>query len=344
MRTPDIERLLAAFRREPTEEVPNFEIVIDPRSLSHLLGTPVRDNLWSIAPPQRVEAVQAVGQDAIPCPLHAGIPEASLQSEADVEALAFPNPNVARARVQACLDTVAGTGVGVCACITGPLTSAYMAWGPVAIESFMFLLYDDEDLAARLMDRFVEHYEAVLDAVADLPLHFYYIGDDVGGSAGPMIGPRHLEALWAPRARRLVDRAHEADKPVLFHCCGDQSSVLPFAIEWGVEAIHPLQPPVNDIYGVHQQYGDRLCLVGNVDAGGVLTFGSPAEVRKDTREHLERLSGGGGYVCGSSHSIIDSIPPENYLAMVEAIHEFKRAAKPEVGRDPAPRQSPERTL
>jgi uroporphyrinogen-III decarboxylase len=323
MRTPDIERLLAAFRHEPTETVPNFEIVIDPRSLSHLLGVPTTGNLWNVSPAQRVAAATAVGQDAIPCPLHAGIPDGSVCSEADVEALTFPEPGEARRRVQACLDAVSGTGIGVCTCITGPLTAAYMAWGPVPIESFMYLLYDDKPLAARLMDRFVEHYTAVLDAVADLPFHFHYIGDDVGGSAGPMIGPRQLDTLWAPRARRLVDTAHDSAKPVMFHCCGDQSSVLQCLVEWGVEAVHPLQPPVNDIYAVHQAFGDRLCLVGNIDAGGVLTFGSADDVRRDTQEHLDRLAGAGGYVCGSSHSIIDSVPPENYLAMVETIHNFR---------------------
>jgi uroporphyrinogen decarboxylase len=324
MRKPDIERFLAALWREPADTVPNFEIVIDSRSLSHILGTPTSENLWSIAPEKRVEAVTAVGQDVIPCPLHAGIPDGSLQSEADVEALQFPAPSEARRRVQACLDAVSGTGIGVCTCITGPLTAAYMAWGPVPIESFMYLLYDNEPLAARLMDRFTEHYRAVLDAVADMPLHVHYIGDDVGGSAGPLVSPSHMSDLWAPRARSLVDLAHASGKPVLFHCCGDQSAILPYLVEWGVEAVNPLQPPVNDIYAVHEQYGDRLCLVGNVDAGGVLTFGSPDDVRKDTREHLERLAGDAGYVCGSSHSIIDSVPPENYLAMVETIHDYKR--------------------
>ena len=42
----------------------------------------------------------------------------------------------------------------------------------------------------------------------------------------------------------------------------------------------------------------------------------------ETREHLERLAPGGGYVVASSHSIVDGIPPENYVAMIKTTLEY----------------------
>lgn len=321
-RTPDIDRLLAAFRHERTGGIPTFEIMIDKRTLSHLLGTPVEQGLWGLPAAQAVRAVAAVGQDAVPCPLHARVGNASILTMDDADRLAMPEPGQARERLQPYLDAVSGTGMGICPCITGPLTSTYMACGPVAIESFMYLLYDDTPLVERVMDMFTEHYLRVIASIADLPFHFYYIGDDLGGSSGPLVGPGHLADLWAPRARKLVAAAKATGRPVLFHCCGDQSSILPFLVEWGVAAIHPIQPNANDIYAIHRQYGDTLTLVGNIDAGGVLTFGTPVEVAQDTREHIERLSPGNAYVVGSSHSIIDSIPPENYLAMIRTTQEM----------------------
>ena len=78
----------------------------------------------------------------------------------------------------------------------------------------------------------------------------------------------------------------------------------------------------NDIYEIKAQYGDKITLVGNIDVASVLSFGTPTEVRESTREHIERLGADGGYVVCSSHSIIDSVPPENYTAMIEATKEF----------------------
>jgi len=89
-----------------------------------------------------------------------------------------------------------------------------------------------------------------------------------------------------------------------------------------VNAVHPIQPVANDIYAIHAEYGDRLTLVGNIDVASVLSYGTPAEVRQNVREHIDRLAGSGGYIVCSSHSIIDSVPPENYLAMVRATQEF----------------------
>jgi len=40
------------------------------------------------------------------------------------------------------------------------------------------------------------------------------------------------------------------------------------------------------------------------------------------KKHMEVMKPGGGYVCGSSHSIVDYIPHENFIAMLNAIHKY----------------------
>jgi uroporphyrinogen decarboxylase len=97
---------------------------------------------------------------------------------------------------------------------------------------------------------------------------------------------------------------------------------MPRLVEWGIHLVSPVQPKCNDIYALKRQYGDRIAFRGNMNIEGVLAFGTPAQVRADTREHIERLAGDGGYVVGSSHSIVDAIPPANYFAMIEAACEF----------------------
>jgi len=319
----NIDRLLAALAHEKLDRVPNFEILIDPRTLSHILGRPTDDTLWTLPPAEAAAVAQAVGQDAVACSLtwmHS--PDGSILTHADADRITPPNPREARAKLQAWLDGVAGTGVGVCARLSGPLTLTYMALGPVPIESFMYLLYDDLPLVERLMDMFLDYHLGVIEAVKDLPYQLYYIGDDLSSSTGPLISPQALADLWAPRTERLVKAALDTGRPIIFHCCGAQAPILPYLADWGVQAVHPIQPEANDIYQVHAEYGDRLTLVGNIDVAGALSFGTAEEVRQETRQHIERLASRGGYVVCSSHSIIDSVIPENYLAMVEATREF----------------------
>ena len=322
--SPNIERLLAALHHEKLDRVPNLEATINAPVCSHLLGRPVDRGLWGVEPEDAVRIAQRAGQDAVYCSLTWGVGQASLLGEEDVDAIRPPDPLLARERIQAYVDAAAGTGVGVIARVSGPLTLTYMAIGPVPIQSFMLELYDRLDMVERLMDLFVDYHVSVIDAISDMPYHLYYIGDDVSSTTGPLISPEHIARLWAPRTERLVRAALGTGRPVIFHCCGMQSPILPYLAEWGVNAVHPLQPVANDIYAIHREYGSRLTLIGNMDVAGVLTFGTPDEVRRDTREHIERLAGDGGYVVCSSHSIIDSVPPENYLAMVEAAREYGR--------------------
>lgn len=329
LREPSIERLLAALSHRKGDRVPNFEILIDNRSTRHILGMPAegeRVTLWTLPPEEAVKLVQAVGQDAVPCSMTWTLPESGcILSHADVDrVLQPPDPRQARAKLQTYLDAVRGTGVGVVARLSGPMTLTYMALGPVPIESFMYLLYDQPDLVERVMDIFLDYHLRLIEAIADLPYHLYYIGDDIASSLGPLVSPDVLERLWAPRTERLIRAALASGRPILFHCCGKLDAVLPYLLKWGVQAVHPIQPVANDIYALRAAVGERLTLVGNIDVDAVLSRGTPETVRADVREHIARLARGGSYVVCSSHSIIDSIPPENYLAMVEETRDFGR--------------------
>jgi len=315
---------MAALNHRQADRVPNFEILIDARSTSHILGRQTEEKLWTLPPAEAVRLVQAVGQDAVPCSMTWTLPTSGcILSHEDADRfLRPPDPREARAKLLGYLAATAGTGVGVCARLSAPMTLTYMALGPVPIESFMYLLYDQPDLVERVMDIFLDYHLRLIETIADLPYHLYYIGDDIASSTGPLISPALLERLWAPRAQRLIRAALATGRPIIFHCCGMLAPILPYLVKWGVQAVHPIQPVANDIYAIRARYGDRLTLVGNIDVDSVLTRGSPDRVRADVREHIERLAGGGSYVVCSSHSIIDSIPPENYLALVRATREF----------------------
>jgi uroporphyrinogen-III decarboxylase len=320
----DITRLVAALNHRKADRVPNFEILIDARATSHILGRQTQDKLWTLPPAEAVKLVQAVGQDAVPCSMTWMLPQnGCILTHEDAERLLVPpDPREARAKLQTYLDATAGTGVGVCARLSASMTLTYMALGPVPIESFMYLLYDQPDLVERVMDAYLDYHLRLIETIADLPYHFYYIGDDIASSLGPLISPADLERFWAPRTERLIRAALATGRPIIFHCCGKLAPILPYLAKWGVQAVHPIQPIANDIYAIRAEYGDKLTLVGNIDVDSLLTRGTPQQIRADVREHIERLAGGGSYVVCSSHSIIDSIPPENYLAMVSAAHEF----------------------
>ena len=95
----------------------------------------------------------------------------------------------------------------------------------------------------------------------------------------------------------MLEPLHARGIPVTFHSDGMIEPVIPLIISLGFCSLNPLEPYGMNIYDIKRRFGDRICLVGNLDIAGPLAFGTPEEVRRDTIEHLERLAPGGGYVC-----------------------------------------------
>ena len=90
----------------------------------------------------------------------------------------------------------------------------------------------------------------------------------------------------------------------------------------GINALHPLEPVAVDIYQMKMEHGDRLCLCGKIELATVLATGTKEQVIEDTRTHISQLASGGGYCLGSSNSVTQDIPLENYQAMIDTVMEF----------------------
>jgi len=77
-----------------------------------------------------------------------------------------------------------------------------------------------------------------------------------------------------------------------------------------------------DLGEVKAEYGDRICLMGNVECGELLSWGTKEDVRRAVKECIGKAGKGGGYICMSSNSIHGAVNPENYVEMVKAIRDY----------------------
>jgi uroporphyrinogen-III decarboxylase len=89
----------------------------------------------------------------------------------------------------------------------------------------------------------------------------------------------------------------------------------------GPSGLHPLEPGPMDLAGVKAEYGNHVCVIGNVSVDR-LSAGTPEEIRQIVRSCIATGGPGGGYMISSSNSIPPYAQPENVRAMVEAIGEW----------------------
>ena len=107
------------------------------------------------------------------------------------------------------------------------------------------------------------------------------------------------------------------------HSDGNLMKILDMIIETGIDGINPIDPIAGmNIQKIKKMYGNRVCIIGNIDCGDLLTNGTPEQVIKAVKMCIKTASPGGGHILSSSNSIHSGVKPENFLAMVEAAKKY----------------------
>ncbi len=197
-------------------------------------------------------------------------------------------------------------------------------------DRFLELLAADKPRAHRFLDRLVElhlqNLEKFLGAVGAY-IDIIVFGDDLGMQHGPQISPAMYVEFFKPRHALMWGRAKElADVKVMLHCCGGVRPLLRHLIEAGLDAINPVQISCRGMEPAElkREFGKDITFWGGgCDTQQILASGTPAEIREHVRRQMEISRPGGGFVFQQVHNILANVPPENVVAMFEAVAEFR---------------------
>jgi uroporphyrinogen-III decarboxylase len=78
-----------------------------------------------------------------------------------------------------------------------------------------------------------------------------------------------------------------------------------------------------DPHMLKRKYGSSFTFWGGgIDTQQTLPFGTTEEVRAQVREKLDVFAPGGGFVFNTIHNILGKTPPENVIAMFDALKSF----------------------
>jgi uroporphyrinogen decarboxylase len=199
----------------------------------------------------------------------------------------------------------------------------------VGMENCLLMMASDKKLAGVLFDKllalklsFWDMALPQLAGVVDVVAEF----DDYGTQTSQLISPRMFRQQLKPRLKVLFERIRRLapDARRFFHSCGNVRPLLPDFIEIGVQILNPVHVRAAgmEAAALKRDFGDTLIFWGGgVDTQGVLPTGTPGEVKDDVRRNVEALAPGGGFVFNTVHNIQADVPPQNIVAMWEALQE-----------------------
>jgi uroporphyrinogen decarboxylase len=185
------------------------------------------------------------------------------------------------------------------------------------------------DLLCQLMDRLLEHSfahaESFYSAAGDSMDLVYGLGDDVAAHTGMWMSPANYRKYIKPRHAQIIRFIKKRTKAkIIHHCCGACRDIIPDLIEIGVDVLNPTQTSSTgmDAFQLKQDFGNDITFWGGIDVIHLLPFGTPKDVEREVKRHINALAPSGGYVFSPSHIIPLGTPPENVLTMYQTALEY----------------------
>jgi uroporphyrinogen decarboxylase len=159
--------------------------------------------------------------------------------------------------------------------------------------------------------------ERFLGIMGDL-IDIVFISDDMGTQESLLLSPTAWDRHFRARLRNWCDLIHRHGKKVLYHTDGAVRPLLPQIIGCGIDILNPIQHicPGMERAALQRDFGAQVIFHGGVDNQHVLPFGTPGDVRHETRTCIETLGRDGGYICCSCHNVQAGTPVPNILAMI----------------------------
>lgn len=194
------------------------------------------------------------------------------------------------------------------------------AWFARGIDNFLCDLAGNRDYAKLMLDTIIRKNLVMLENMLCCEdIDGVLLGSDWGSQKSMLMSPACWRELLAPGEKKEYDLIHAAGKDVWVHSCGCIEAILPDLIEMGVNVLNPLQPECMDIFEIKRKYGDKLAFWGGISTQQTLPLGSPADVRRETREVITAMSKGGGYIPAPAQAIQEDVPVKNILALMDEL-------------------------
>jgi uroporphyrinogen decarboxylase len=164
-----------------------------------------------------------------------------------------------------------------------------------------------------------------LDRAADLLreqlLDGFALCADYCFNVGPFLSPDQFGEFVTPYLTELIRGYRDMGYYAIKHTDGNIMPIIDQLIQANPHALHSLDPQAGvDIAEVKRRYGDRVCLIGNVNCG-LLETGTDEQVIESARYCLRHGMPGYGYIFSTSNCVYTGMPLERYDLILSVLEQ-----------------------
>ncbi len=143
-------------------------------------------------------------------------------------------------------------------------------------------------------------------------------------NTGPFLSPDQFSEFVTPFLARLIRGYRDMGYYVIKHTDGDIMPIVDQLVACRPHALHSLDPQAGiDIAHMKREYGESVCLIGNVNCGLIQT-GTREQVIASARYALQSGMPGGGYIFSTSNCVYTGMPLDRYDLIMDVWREQGR--------------------
>jgi uroporphyrinogen decarboxylase len=345
------ERILCAFNHQKADRLPVFDIINKPGMYDEVLGVSNTDSRGR----PTVRLAKALGMDAVTvhsAPYTCLIPPKSQLDSEDtftdrfgirckITDASWPlgmainpreislelvelieNMKVSDEDIQEVVEGIdeANNEIAVFGSVRGAFGFLFILLGP---ENLSIALYEEPELLHRLIEASDTYWTQLGLKLIEAGCTALYVANDLGMNGQTLISPAHLREFFFPSMHKQIQAWKQAGGRILLHSCGNVDAVLEDLADMGIDAITNIQVHAGmNLASVKKRIGDRVTIVGNVDATGVLCQSDQQLIANAIREVIDTAGQDGALIIATDHSFHAGIPSENVHFFIEKSKEL----------------------
>jgi len=193
------------------------------------------------------------------------------------------------------------------------------------LEAVTYAYYDRPDVMEELRElqhrKYVRQCEMICEIKPDCIL--------TGGSGSiTMQSPEIWREHSLPTLKEICRIAKQAGVLTMVHSCGKERELVKACVEeTKLNCVNPLEePPMGDCYldEIKRSFGDRICLMGNLNTTDVMLRGTPEDVERAAKKAIDDAGAGGGFILSTGDQCGRDTPDENLFKLVEVARTYGR--------------------
>ena len=240
--------------------------------------------------------------------------------EQAVEAYEAPDP-LSEGNIEWYVRDKDGVEGDLCVIPSGYFGTYERAYALMGWNQFMTEIAGNPQLVTCLMEKITDYRIKLAKVKADLGYRIVHHGDDLGMQCAGFFSPKMFNEMILPHYKKLFAEYKKYGQYIMLHSCGNMMDYLPQLIDAGLDGWEPVQP-CNDLKFIKKEYGRDLVFMGGIDTQK-LPYMKPEEVKEMARETIRILGKGGGYIIAPSQEIMNDVPLENVVAILETAVEMR---------------------